>query len=64
MRLDTIDVVEKNVFKHVGAHSDWTSTKWKEEEMPGTLQSLTFNFSVYLRVQISVSLREVTFTSC
>jgi len=35
---------EKIVFKRVAAHSDWTSTKWKEEEMPGTLQSLTFNF--------------------
>lgn len=42
-------------------HSDWTSMKRKEEEMPGTLQSLTLIFSFYLRVQISVSLGEVTF---
>lgn len=50
-------------------HSDWTSTKRieekeEEEEMPGTLQSLTLIFSFYLRVQISVSLGEVAFTSC
>lgn len=42
-------------------HSDWTSKKQKEKEMPGMLQSLTLIFSFYLRVQISVSLGEVTF---
>jgi len=35
----------------------------KEEEMPGTVQSLTLIFSVRLRVQMSVSLAEVTLLS-
>jgi hypothetical protein len=38
-----MDVVGKNsnMLQH---HSDWTSIQRKEEEMPGTLQSLTLIF--------------------
>jgi len=55
--------IETNMLQHTVIGQVQSEKKKQKKCRPGTLQSLTLICSVYLRVQISVSLGEVTFTS-